>query len=48
MSLFELFENQNQDYKKEIIVNIPCFAIEAGVINGWEKYVSSDESYRVN
>ena len=42
MASFELFENQNQDYKKQIIGNKPCFAIEAGVINGWEKYVSSD------
>ena len=42
MASFELFENQNQDYKKMIIGNKPCFAIEAGVVNGWEKYVSSD------
>ena len=42
MASFELFENQDQDYKKQIIGNKPCFAIEAGVINGWEKYVSSD------
>ena len=35
----ELFELQEEDYKKNIIGNKTCFAIEAGVINGWEKYV---------
>ena len=35
----ELFETQNEKYKKEIIGNKPKFAVEAGVINGWEKYV---------
>ena len=30
---------QNIKYKKEIIGNKPNFAVEAGVINGWEKYV---------
>ena len=35
----ELFEMQNAQYKKEIIGNKPKFAVEAGVINGWEKYV---------
>ncbi len=35
----ELFELQEEDYKKNIIGNKICFAIEAGVINGWEKYV---------
>ena len=35
----ELFEMQNIKYKKEIIGNKPNFAVEAGVINGWEKYV---------
>ena len=35
----ELFEMQNAKYKKEIIGNKPKFAVEAGVINGWEKYV---------
>ena len=36
----ELFENQNDLYKKEIIGNKPCFAVEAGVVNGWEKYIN--------
>ena len=36
----ELFENQNNEYKKNIIGEKPLFAIEAGIINGWEKYIS--------
>ena len=35
----ELFEKQEEEYKKSIIGNKTCFAVEAGVINGWEKYV---------
>ena len=38
----ELFEMQNSKYKNEIIDNKPKFAVEAGVINGWEKYIDSD------
>ncbi len=38
----ELFEIQNEKYKKEIIGNKPNFAVEAGVINGWEKYVTNE------
>ena len=37
---FELFENNNDDYKKQIIGDKPVFGIEAGVINGWEKYLN--------
>jgi transketolase len=36
----ELFENQADHYKNEIIGDKPLFAVEAGVINGWEKYVN--------
>ena len=36
----ELFENQDDNYKKEIIGEKPLFAVEAGVINGWEKYIN--------
>ena len=36
----ELFENQDENYKKEIIGKKPLFAVEAGVINGWEKYIN--------
>jgi len=38
----ELFEMQDSKYKKEIIDNKPKFAVEAGVINGWEKYIDND------
>ena len=34
---------QDEDYKKSIIIgNKTCFAVEAGVINGWEKYIKYD------
>ena len=36
----ELFEKQDEHYKKEIIGEKPLFAVEAGVINGWEKYIN--------
>jgi len=36
----ELFEHQDERYKKEIIGEKPLFAVEAGVINGWEKYIN--------
>ena len=36
----ELFENQNNEYKKNILGEKPLFAIEAGIINGWEKYIN--------
>ncbi|PPR50722.1 MAG: Transketolase 1 [Alphaproteobacteria bacterium MarineAlpha5_Bin5] len=42
MPSFELFEKQTDNYIKEVLGNKLCFAIEAGVINGWEKYVKSD------
>jgi len=35
----ELFLKQSDSYKKEILGNKPIFAIEAGTINGWEKFV---------
>ncbi len=38
----ELFEMQNEKYKKEIIGNKTRFAVEAGVINGWEKYINHE------
>ena len=38
----ELFEMQNSKYKNEILDDKPRFAVEAGVINGWEKYIDSD------
>ena len=38
---FELFEKNDLDYKKETLGTKPIFGIEAGVINGWEKYLDS-------
>ncbi len=42
MSSFELFEQNDNDYKKEILGDKPIFGIEASVINGWEKYVKEE------
>lgn len=39
---WELFESQSDQYKTNILGNKPRFAIEAGVINGWEKYINSE------
>ena len=44
----ELFENQNNEYKKNIIGEKPLFAIEAGVINGWEKYINHNNFIGMN
>ncbi len=41
MPSFELFEENNAEYKEQIIGNKKTFAIEAGIINGWEKYVDN-------
>ncbi len=40
---FELFEKNDNNYKDLIIGNKPVFGIEAGVINGWEKYVHTNK-----
>ncbi len=39
---FELFEQKDIEYKKKIIGDKKVFGIEAGVINGWEKYLKSE------
>ena len=39
---FELFDSQSKEYKKQILGTKLCYGIEAGVINGWEKYVNSE------
>jgi len=39
---FELFDSQSKEYKKQILGSKLCYGIEAGVINGWEKYVDSE------
>ena len=38
---FELFEANKVEYKKKILGNKAIFGVEAGVINGWEKYIDS-------
>ncbi len=44
----ELFEIQDEEYKKNIVGDKPCFAVEAGVINGWEKYINSENFIGMN
>ena len=39
---FELFDSQSKKYKKQILGSKLCYGIEAGVINGWEKYIDSE------
>ena len=36
---FELFEKNNSHYKNQILGEKNLFGIEAGVVNGWEKYI---------
>jgi len=38
---WELFSKQSDTYKQKIFGNKPKFAIEAGIVNGWEKFVPS-------
>ncbi len=38
----ELFELNNDEYKNKILGNKPIFGVEAGVINGWEKYLNTN------
>ena len=39
---WEILEQKSQKEKNDILGNKPRFAIEAGIINGWEKYVPSE------
>jgi transketolase len=39
---WEIFDKKSEEDKKNILGNMPIFAIEAGVINGWEKYVPTE------
>ena len=48
MPSWEIFDQQDNKYKNLILGNKPRFAIEAGVINGWEKYVSSENFIGMN
>ena len=38
---WELFSLQSKKYQQQILGNMPRFAIEAGVANGWEKFVEN-------
>ena len=39
---WEIFDKKTEENKKKILGNKPRFAIEAGVVNGWEKYIPSE------
>ena len=39
---WEIFDKKSFNEKKDILGSKPLFAIEAGVINGWEKYIPSE------
>jgi len=40
---FEIFEKQTEEYKESIIGSKKCFGVEAGIINGWERYIRNDD-----
>ena len=39
---WEIFASQPESYQKKILGNKTRFAIEAGSVNGWEKYVPNE------
>ena len=39
---WEIFDKNSEKDKNKILGNKPRFAIEAGVINGWEKFIPSE------
>ena len=41
MPCWELFENQNNDYKSNVIGDVLKVAIEAGSELGWHKYIGT-------
>ena len=45
---FELFNKEEQAYQKNILGDKPVFAIEAGIVNGWEKFVSKENFIGMN
>ena len=45
---WELFLKQPKKYQDNIIGNKPRFAIEAGIVNGWEKYIPSENFLGMN
>ena len=45
---FELFEKNDEKYRQLIIGDQPVFGIEAGIINGWEKYIYEENFVGMN
>ena len=45
---WEIFDKKPKKYKDKILGNKPLFAIEAGVINGWEKYIPKENFIGMN
>ena len=39
---WELFENQSEEYKSEVLGNVLKVGIEAGSEMGWHKYIGSE------
>ena len=39
MPCWELFEEQDEDYKAFVLGSAPRIAIEAGIRQGWERYI---------
>ena len=42
MPCWELFENQSEEYKSEVLGNVLKVGIEAGSEMGWHKYIGSE------
>ena len=45
MPCWELFEQQSEDYKAEVLGTAPRLAIEAAVEQGWSKYTGNPEHF---
>lgn len=43
MPSFELFEEQDKDYRKKVLGKAPRIAVEAGSTFGWTRYVESEK-----
>lgn len=38
----ELFEMQSEEYKKQVLGNVPKIVVEAALLVGWDKYIGND------
>jgi transketolase len=45
MPCWRLFEEQNVDYRASVLGTVPRIAIEAGIRQGWERYIGSDGAF---